>query len=101
MSEDIAFKIQLGMILPQMKEKLAGDLSEIVDQLANFVKEGSREGDEFTIDPIKELIMKDLEIFLSDSILPEIEAKYNPPVEEEEEAAEGEGEAAEEEAAEE
>lgn len=37
--------------------------------------------------------MKDFEIFLDDSILPDIEKKINPPAEEEEETGEGEEEA--------
>jgi len=39
------------------------------------------------MDAVKEIIMKDLEIFLDESILPEIDKKLNPP---EEEAAETE-----------
>ena len=34
------------------------------------------------MDEVKDVIMKDLEIFLTESILPEIEKKINPPAEE-------------------
>ena len=95
MSEDLAFRIQLGIILPKMKEKIAGDLSTIVDELVDILKAGTREGEDLALEPIKEIIMKDLEIFLDDCILPDIEAKLKPPEEEEEEeeaAEEEEGE---------
>jgi len=99
MSEDLAFRIQLGVILPKMKETIAGDLGKIVNELVDILKAGTREGEELSIDPIKEIIMKDLEILLDDLILPDIEAKLKPP--EEEAAEEIEEEAAEEEAEEE
>jgi len=95
MSEDLAFRIQLGIILPKMKETIAGDLGKIVNELVDILKAGTREGEELSIEPIKEIIMKDLEILLDDFILPDVEAKLKPP---EEEAAEEVEEAAEEEA---
>lgn len=55
-----------------------------------ILKAGSREGEELSMEPIKEIIMKDLEIFLGDCILPDIEKKLKPP--EEEKAEEGEEE---------
>jgi hypothetical protein len=94
MSEDLAFRIQLGIILPKMKDTIAGDLSKIVDELVDILKAGTREGEELSIEPIKEVIMKDLDILLDDFILPDIEAKLKPP---EEDAAEEIEEAAEEE----
>jgi flagellar biosynthesis/type III secretory pathway chaperone len=94
MSEDLAFRIQLGIILPKMKDTIAGDLSKIVDELVDILKAGTREGEELSIEPIKEIIMKDLDILLDDFILPDIEAKLKPP---EEDAAEEIEEAAEEE----
>ena len=54
------------------------------------------------MDTVKEIIMKDLEIFLDESILPEIDKKLNPPEEKaedtEKQAEEGESAEAEEEA---
>jgi hypothetical protein len=94
MSEDLAFRIQLGIILPKMKDTIAGDLSKIVDELVDILKAGTREGEELSIEPIKEIIMRDLDILLDDFILPDIEAKLKPP---EEDAAEEIEEAAEEE----
>jgi hypothetical protein len=94
MSDDIAFKIQLGLILPKLKEKISGDLSAIIEELAEIVKAGSSEEDKVPMDAVKEIIMKDLEIFIDGSILPEIDKKLNPPeetpAEAEEAGAEGE-----------
>lgn len=97
MSDDIAFKIQLGLILPKLKEKVSKEMTEIIEELAGIVKAGSPEGDKVPMDAVKEIIMKDLEIFMDDSILPEIDRKLNPPEEKAEEAEEEaeEGESAE------
>jgi len=96
MSEDLAFRIQLGVILPKMKETIAGDLGKIVNELVDILKAGTREGEELSIEPIKEIIMKDLEILLDDFILPDDEAKLKPPEEAPEEAREEAEEEAEE-----
>lgn len=88
MADDISFKIQLGLILPKLKEKISGDLSAIIEELALIVKAGSLEENTVSMDAVKEIIMKDLEIFLEDSILPEIDKKLNPPEEIPEEAQE-------------
>ena len=88
MADDIAFKIQLGLILPKLKEKISGDLSAIIEELAEIVKAGSLEENKVPMDAVKEIIMKDLEIFLEDSILPDIDKKLNPPEEKPEEAEE-------------
>ncbi|MFN5744833.1 MAG: hypothetical protein ACK443_01885 [Methylococcaceae bacterium] len=79
MSEDLAFRIQLGVILPMLKEKLSADISVIVEEVVKIVKAGNREGDVFEMEPVKEMIMKDIDIFLTDCILPDIEKKYAPP----------------------
>jgi hypothetical protein len=88
MSEDIAFKIQLGLILPKLKDKISGDLSAIIEELAEIVKAGSLGEGNVPMDAVKEIIMKDLEIFLDGSILPEIDMKLNPPEEKAEETEE-------------
>lgn len=94
MADDIAFKIQLGLILPKLKQKVSKEMSEIIEELAQIVKAGSLGEGKVPMDAVKEIIMKDLEIFLDDSILPEIDKKLNPPEEKaqepEEEAEEGE-----------
>ena len=92
MAEDLAFKIQLGVILPKMKEKLSAEVSVIVEDVVNIVQAGTRADEEFSMDPVKEMIMKDFDIFLTDCILPELEKKLAPPEEEApvEEAAEEE-----------
>ncbi len=97
MSDDIAFKIQLGLILPKLQEKISKEISEIIEEPANIVKAGSLEENNVPMDAVKEIIMKDLEIFLDESILPEIDKKLNPPEETAEDAADeaGEGESAE------
>ena len=81
-NDDLAFRIQLGIILPKMKDKIAGDFSKIVEELVDILKAGTREGEELSMEPIKEIVMKDFEIFLDDSILPAIEAKLAPAEEE-------------------
>jgi hypothetical protein len=95
MSDDIAFKIQLGLILPKLKDKISGDMSAIIEELAEIVKAGSLGEGNVPMDAVKEIIMKDLEIFLDESILPDIDKKLNPPEEEtaetEEKAEESEG----------
>ena len=95
MSDDIAFKIQLGLILPKLKEKVSKEMSTIIEELAEIVKAGSLEENKVPMDAVKEIIMKDLEISLDESILPEIDKKLNPPEEEavvpEEKAEESEG----------
>ena len=98
MSNDIAFKIQLGLILPKLKEKVSKEMSAIIEELAEIVKAGSLGEDKVSLDAVKEIIMKDLEIFLDESILPEIDKKLNPP---EEEAAQTEEKSEESEEAEE
>ena len=96
MSEDIAFKIQLGLILPKLKDKLSSDLTGIVRELVQIVSAGSIEEDDdaLDIDSVKEVIMKDLEIFLDKEIFPVIEAEMKPAQEGEqtEETAETETE---------
>ena len=99
MSDDIAFKIQLGLILPKLKDKLSSDLTDIVRELVQIVSAGSIEdGDSLDIDSVKEVIMKDLEIFLDKEIIPVIEAEMKSTQEGEqtEEAAESEEETTEE-----
>ncbi len=88
MSEDLAFRIQLGIVLPKMKEKIAGDLSEIVGELVDTLQQGTRDGEEITAEPIKEILMKDFEIFIDEAIMPDVEKKIAPP---EEKAAAEEG----------
>ena len=83
-NDDIAFKIQLGLILPKLQEKISGELSMIIEELAQIVKAGSIGEGEVPMESVKEIIMKDLEIFLDESILPEIDKKLNPPEPEEE-----------------
>jgi hypothetical protein len=65
MADDIAFKIQLGLILPKLKDKISGDLSAIIEELAQIVKAGSPEENKVPMDAVKEIMMKDLEIFLN------------------------------------
>ncbi|MCL6271848.1 hypothetical protein M3P05_18175 [Sansalvadorimonas sp. 2012CJ34-2] len=102
MSEDIAFRIQLGLILPKIKEKIGSDLTGIVQELAAILQSGSvdSEGDlEADLGAIKEIFMKDIEIYLDKEVMPVISASLAPAQEPEagveEGAAEGqEGEAA-------
>lgn len=93
MSEDLAFRIQLGIVLPKLKEKIGGDLGEIVNELVDILVQGTIGEEEITAEPIKEIIMKDLEIFLDENIMPAVEKKIAPPEEESSADDAGEGEA--------
>ena len=90
MSEDLAFKIQLGLVLPQMEEKLSAELSTIVENLVTTLKAGTAEGESLDMGSVKDLLMKDFEIFVTNSILPPIEKKFTPPAAAEEPATEAE-----------
>jgi len=82
MSDDLAFRIQLGIVLPKLKEKISADLAAIVDELVGILQQGTREGEELTVEPIKEILMKDLEIFVDECIIPDVQKKIAPPKEE-------------------
>jgi hypothetical protein len=94
MSDDLAFRIQLGIVLPKLKEKISAELAAIVDELVSILQQGTREGEELSIEPIKEILMKDLEIFVDEYIIPDVQKKIAPPEEEtaSEEGAEEGGE---------
>lgn len=102
MSEDIAFRIQLGLILPKIKKSISSDLMKITEELVSVVEAGSMGEEKVDLAAVKTILMKDLEIFVDNEIFPVIDAKLNPPVEEatDEESEEASEEAAEEEAAE-
>ena len=91
MSEDIAFRIQLGVILPKLKSQVGDQLRGIIDELVGIVQAGTLTDEKVSLDAVKEIMMKDLEILLDDAIFPEIDKQLNPPPEEPEGAAEGEG----------
>jgi len=89
MSDDIAFKIQLGILLPKLKSTIQSDLTTIIEDHIGLIKEGTLEGQEAaSIEEIKGLMMQSLEIFLDNIIIPPIEAKMPKP-----EVAEPEAEA--------
>ena len=92
MAEDIAFKIQLGIILPKLKEKVAAEMSEIIEELVGIVQAGTLDEDQVSLDAVKEIIMKDIEIFLDSAIFPEIEQRLYPPQESGAEEGVGAGE---------
>ena len=94
MAEDIAFRIQLGLILPKIKESISNDLMKITEELVNIVQAGSLGDETVDLGAVKEILMKDLEIFVDNEIFPVIDRKLNPPAEES--AAEDASEAAEE-----
>ena len=89
MSEDLAFRIQLGIVLPKMKEKIGSEFGAIVNELVGILQSGTREGEELEAGPIKEIIMKDFEIFIDEAIMPEVEKQIAPPPAEEGEAEAG------------
>ena len=77
--EDFAFKIQLGLILPKIKDGIGGGLAEITDELVKIVEAGLDEGEKVDVAMVKEIMMKDLEIYLDRSVMPAIDARVNPP----------------------
>jgi hypothetical protein len=79
MSEDIAFKIQLGVILPKLKQTVSKNISTIIEEHVTLLREGTLANEEPTsMEDIKGLIMQSLEIFLDNDVLPEIDKKFNP-----------------------
>lgn len=91
--EDFAFKIQLGLILPKIKDGIGSGLAEITDELVNIVQAGLGEDEKVDVGMVKETMMKDLEIYLDRHVVPAIDARINPP---EPEATPEEADAAEE-----
>ncbi|WP_234393670.1 hypothetical protein, partial [Allofrancisella guangzhouensis] len=71
--DNIAFKIQLGVILPKMEEKISNSTLEIFDELVGFVKSGEVDGEEVNVAEIREILIKDFEIFLDKKIIPKSE----------------------------
>ena len=77
MSEDIAFQIQLGVILPKMKETLTDSVLTIVEELAQTINAGLVGTDSvFPLEEAKAIFMKDFDIFMDRSVLPSIKEKY-------------------------
>ena len=75
MSEDVSFRIQLGLILPKIKEKVGSDLCAIVQELADILQSGNVEGEsdiETDLAAIKEIFLKDMEIYLDKEVMPVI-----------------------------
>lgn len=77
MPEDIAFQIQLGIVLPKLKEKLTDNVLAIVEELACTISAGSTEQNSpFPLEEAKNIFLKDFEIFIDRSIMPSIRDKY-------------------------
>ncbi|MCL9782436.1 hypothetical protein M9194_13460 [Vibrio sp. S4M6] len=96
---DIAFQIQLGLILPKLRETVKDQMLSISEELGTIVQAGNVEGGDVDMAAIKEVLMKSIETFVDQDITPALDAKFNPPVEEPVAEA-AEEEAVEEEAAE-
>ncbi len=79
MSDDIAFKIQLGLILPKLKSQVSGELLTILRELVQVASAGHLDDDEpVAIEQVKDLFMKDLEILLDKEVFPIIEKELSP-----------------------
>lgn len=77
MPEDIAFQIQLGIVLPKLKEKLTDSVLAIVEELACTISAGSMEQNSpFPLEEAKSIFLKDFEIFIDRSIMPSIKDRY-------------------------
>ncbi|WP_299493679.1 hypothetical protein [uncultured Shewanella sp.] len=82
MSDEIAFRIQLGLILPKLQAAIQDDLLTISQELMTVIQAGSLDDQTVELDDIKAILMKDLEIFVDRDIMPPLDAILNPPVEE-------------------
>ncbi|MCL1123692.1 hypothetical protein [Shewanella surugensis] len=80
-SDDIAFCIQLGLILPKLQATIKEDLLSISQELMTVIQAGSLDNQTVDINEIKNILMKDLEIFVDRDIMPPLDAILNPPVE--------------------
>lgn len=82
MSDDIAFKIQLGLFLPKLEETVKGSLTTIIEDHIKLLRDGTLQGEEpVSMETIKEVVMQNIEIFLDSVVLPPIDKKFNPPEE--------------------
>ena len=68
--DNLAFKIQLGVILPKLDEKISKPTLDIFDELVGFVQSGEVDGQDINVEEIKEILVKDFEIFLDKKIIP-------------------------------
>ena len=68
--DNLAFKIQLGVILPKLDEKISKSTLNIFEELVGFVQSGEVDGQEINVEEIKEILVKDFEIFLDKKIIP-------------------------------
>ncbi|WP_298774069.1 hypothetical protein [uncultured Shewanella sp.] len=82
MSDEIAFRIQLGLILPKLQAAIKEDLLAISQELMTVIQAGSLDDQTVEIGDIKAILMKDLDIFVDRDIMPPLDAILNPPVEE-------------------
>ncbi|WP_299009531.1 hypothetical protein [uncultured Shewanella sp.] len=81
MSDEISFRIQLGLILPKLQESLKDDLLKISQELMTIIKSGSLDDQKVESEEIKNILMQDLEILVDRDIIPPIDAMLNPPSE--------------------
>ncbi|CAA0081774.1 Uncharacterised protein [BD1-7 clade bacterium] len=95
MSDDLAFTIQLGLILPKFDATIKEDLLTIARELTTTVESGSADGGPANLDEIKSLLLQDLEVFLDRTIMPQLHSEQ-APAEDTEADEEVEAEAAEE-----
>ena len=68
--DNLAFKIQLGVILPKLDETISKQTLDIFDELVGFVQSGEVDGQNINVEEIKEILVKDFEIFLDKKIIP-------------------------------
>jgi len=81
MSDEISFRIQLGLILPKLQESLKDDLVKISQELMTIIQSGSLDDQKVEVEEIKNILMQDLEILVDRDIIPPIDAMLNPPQE--------------------
>lgn len=78
MSEDTMTKIRLGIVMPQLDEKIAPAAQEILTAVGEIIKKGGAESDKVDVQGVKEIFLEGLNKML-DRVLPEVDKTLNPP----------------------
>ena len=78
MSEDTNTKIRLGIIMPQLEEKIGPAAQEILTSVGEIIKKGGDESESVDVESVKEIFLEGLNKML-ETVLPEVDKALNPP----------------------
>lgn len=78
MSDDTMTKIRLGIVMPQLEEKIKPGTQEILTSIGEIIKKGSPDGEKVAVDEVKKIFLEGLEKML-DALLPDVDTALNPP----------------------